>query len=124
VLGDSRKFQTCSVSSGSTDESLLDVAQNPFHRPARALGRRRVFAVQNRPFGAQALRPNSSAMSSNCPNLGRSSAARMCAESPAFGLDQINPRRVFQNWLLLVLTAPTYSCPASPAMLLSKTGPN
>lgn len=30
VLGDSRKFQTCSVSSGSTDESLLDVAQNPF----------------------------------------------------------------------------------------------
>lgn len=58
------------------------------------------------------------------PNLGRSNAARICAESPAFGLDQINPRRVCQNWLLLVLTAPTYSCPASPAMFLSKTGPD
>jgi hypothetical protein len=50
-----RKFQTCSVSLGSTGEPLLDVAQNPLHRPARPLGRCRAFAVQNRPFGTQAL---------------------------------------------------------------------
>ena len=48
-------FQTCSVSRGSTVEPLLDVAQNPFHRPASALGRRRAFALQNRPFGTHAL---------------------------------------------------------------------
>ena len=79
-----------------------------WHR-IRSTGRRArsAAAVPSRSKTAHSARrrsrPNSSAMSSNCPNLGRSNAARMCAESPAFGLDQINPRRVCQNWLLLTL---------------------
>ena len=96
-----------------------------WHR-IRSTGRRArsAAAVPSRSKTAHSARmrsrPNSSAMSSNSPNLGRRNAARMCAESPTFGLDQINRRRVCQNWLLLVLTAPTYLRPAAPAMLLSR----
>lgn len=55
-------------------------------------------------------------MFSNWLNLGRNKAARMCAESSAFGFDQINPRWVCQNWLLPVLTWQTYSHPAGLAI--------
>ena len=51
-------------------------------------------------------KPNSTAISSKSLNRGRSSAARICVESSAFGLDQTKPRCFCQNSFAVAFTRP------------------